>query len=175
MESIEYRPETTPSLVLRNLRVGESIILNGAEHSVERIESGSEIGKQFGLQINRDVPVYYLSGMSADGQGQGGYQPDADVVVIYENNIDPTTLEHELIHAVEFKYQPTAGLLALYQKAKNIITEQSFHEDGIYNFNFMKNIHEFLADGRTKLKPILIKEGLYNEFEKETAYIFDIK
>ena len=170
MNSIENNPGQNHVDILRHLNVGETITLNGHECRVQKIESGSELGNQFGLHINRDVPVYILESETVDVQG--GYQPEADVVVIYTHNIDPTTLEHELIHAVEFKYEPTPSLLALYEKAKIAITESSFDDVGFITFNFMKNIHEFIADGKTKLKKILKKEGLWEDFQKETAYIF---
>lgn len=175
-ESLQFQNNTEqlPKIVtietFRDLNVGEKFLMNEKEYSVERIEKAGELGLKFGLKIDRDVPVYYLKGTSS--KAQGGYQPVADVVVIFENNTDSTTLEHELIHAVEYKIEPTPGLLALWDKAKQVITEQSF--DGhFFTFNFKKNIHEFIADGRTKLAPALKKEGLYEDFQRETAYIFN--
>ncbi len=155
---------------LRELSIGERFIMNNSEYEVDKIDDASEVGANFGLKIERYVPIYYLKGMSS--QAQGGYHPKADVVVIFENNTDATTLEHELTHAVEYKFEPTPSLLALYEKAKQTITEESF-DGNFFTFNFMKNIHEFIADGRTKLKPALQKEGLYEDFQKETSYIFD--
>ncbi len=156
---------------LKGLNVGEKFIMFDIEYEVEKIEDGSQVGTTFGLKIDRYVPIYYLKGRSFR-KSQGGYQADADVVVMFENNTDPTTLEHELTHAVEYKIDPTPQLLDLYEKAKQVITEESF-DDNFVTFNFMKNIHEFIADGRTKLKPALQKEGLYEDFQKETAYIFN--
>jgi hypothetical protein len=155
---------------LRELVVGDKFMMNGSEFEVLEIGDGAELGAQFDLKIDRHVPVYYLKGYSA--KAQGGYQPEADVVVMFENNTDPTTLEHELRHAVEWKFEPTPGLLALYEKAKVAITEDSF-DGNFFTFNFMKNIHEFLADGGTKLKSALQKEGLYEDFQRKTAYIFE--
>ncbi len=175
-ESLQFQDnsEPLPKIItietLRNLNVGEKFLMNGNEYSVEKIEKAAEVGLQFGLRIDRDVPIYYLKGTSP--KAQGGYQLQADVVVLFENNTDLTTLEHELIHVVEYKVEPTPGLLALWDKAKQVITEESFDGD-FFTFNFMKNIHEFIADGKTKLSAALKKEGLYEEFKRETAYIFN--
>jgi hypothetical protein len=42
-------------------------------------------------------------------------------------------------------------------------------------FNFKKNIHEFIADGYSKLPFIdaLKKEWMYENFMNETKYIFE--
>lgn len=175
MEKSRYpleQPSETPLELDRNLQPGEILRIGDTEYSIERVEDGAKLAATFSLVINRHVPVYYLDGYSSFG-AQGGYHPEADLVVIFKNMTDETTLEHELVHAVEYHTEPTEGLLALYEKAKQKITEESFAESGFFDFNFMKNIHEFLASGRTSLAPILKKEGLYEDFVRETAYIFD--
>ena len=154
---------------VRNLSAGDTLSIGGVEYPVERVEAASEVAVNFGLKINRYVPIYYLIGQ---GTAQGGYHPEADIVVMYENNTDPTTLEHELIHAVEYKFEPTQALLELFAEAKEVIDEDAF-DDGFFNFNFVKNIHEFIAEGKTKLAPALKKVGLLENFTRETAYIFD--
>lgn len=155
-----------------NVSSNEVLNINGIEHEVIRVEKASELGKNFGLKISREVPVYFLKGIPERSM-QGGYHPEGDFIVIFEeNNTDRDTLEHELVHAIEYHVEPTQELLSLYEKAKQIITEESF-EGNLISFNFMKNIHEFIADGKTKLKPVLEKEGLLEDFERETAYIFN--
>jgi hypothetical protein len=93
---------------------------------------------------------------------------------MFENNTDETTLEHELVHVVEYKIPATPQLISLWKKAKEVINESSF-SGGFFAFNFMRNIHEFIAEGKTRPAFIeaLKKEGLYEEFLKETNYIFE--
>jgi hypothetical protein len=94
------------------------------------------------------------------------------MIVIFENNTDPGTLEHELVHAVEYKFESTPALLELFEKAKEVIDEGTIMTDtGFVDWNFTKNIHEFIAEGRTKLVPALKEKGLYEDFLRETAYI----
>ena len=154
---------------VRHLKEGEQLSIAGVEHTIEKVEDAAEVAAKFNLKLDRDIPIYYLKGMSASAQG--GYHPKADIIVVFENNTDPTTLEHELVHAVEYKFEPTPALLALFEKAKEVIEEGDF--ENLVNFNFTRNIHEFIAEGKTKLAPILKKKGLYEDFERETAYIFD--
>lgn len=168
-ESSESSQPKSVYEILHSLREGETFVIGDREYTISKVEDGSELGKQFGLNLERNVPVYHLKGLSSNLQG--GYHPEADIIVIFENNTDLSTLEHELIHAVELRFEPTPGLLALYERAKHVITEKSFDGD-LLSFNFMKNIHEFIADGRTKLKPVLQKEGLWEDFQTETAYMF---
>src|SRR5690606_6574199 len=131
-----------------------------------------EVGQQFGLKIDREVPIYWVKGMSHGRQG--GYHPQTDAVYIFENNTDETTLEHELIHVIEYHIPPTQQLISLWKKAKETITESSF-SGNFYPFNFVRDIHEFIAEGKTRPEFIaaLKKEGLYEEFLKHTNYIFE--
>lgn len=155
---------------VRNLNQGDVFHINGVDHVVEKIESGTELAEQFDLRIDRDIPVFHLKGF---GRAQGGYHPEADIIVMFENNTDPGTLEHELVHAVEYKFDPTPALLELFEKAKELIDEDAIRtENGSVNWNFTKNIHEFIAEGKTKLVPALKDKELYDDFVRETAYIF---
>jgi hypothetical protein len=154
--------------------VGHTFTIEGDDtnYIVEKVEMASEVGQQFGLKINREVPIYWVKGVSPGKQG--GYHPETDAVYIFENNTDETTLEHELVHVVEYRVEPTPQLISLYERAKKIITEDSF-SGGVFAFIFMRNVHEFIAEGKTRPEFIaaLKKEGLYEEFVKETNYIFE--
>lgn len=153
------------------LNIGDKYRIGDKDFIISKVNSAAQLGLQFGLNIKREVPVYYFD---EDAPGaQGSYHIPEDAVLIFRNATDPSTLEHELTHVIEYKQKATPELVALYQRAKELITEASFSGD-FYTFNFMKNIHEFIADGRTQSAFIdaLKKEGLYEEFTKETSYLF---
>ena len=65
------------------------------------------------------------------------------------DNADEITLKHEIIHSIEYNKSIPNELYDFYEIVKNKISEESF-DDGIVSFNFMKNIHEFIADGYSK-------------------------
>ncbi|MBU0613884.1 hypothetical protein KJ766_01195 [Patescibacteria group bacterium] len=153
------------------LEIGDTISIEDREHKIERVSLANELGEKFGLAISRDVPIYWLS--NSGGRAKGAYVPSKNIVLFFENT-DEETQNHELTHAVEYHQEPTLELLTLYDRVKNLITEDSF-EGGFVSLNFKKNIHEFIADGRTKKTFIqaLKKEGLYDEFTQATAYLFE--
>ena len=154
--------------------VGHVFTITGEEttYTIEKGEMASEVASQFGLKINRVVPIYWIKGMSPGRQG--GYHPETDAVYVFENNTDETTLAHELVHVVEYHIPPTPQLVSLWERVKQVISESSF-SSGFFAFNFMRNIHEFIAEGKTRpaFVEALKKEGLYDEFLKETNYIFE--
>lgn len=158
------------------LKPGETIkITEEGEFEIVKVAGSIELGKELGLNITRDVPVYFLKGISP--ARQGAYHPKADLVLMFENNTEEHTLKHELVHVVEYHQEPTPELLALYERVKTIITEDTFlksNQSGFVSFNFSKNIHEFIADGYTNEIFIvaLKKEGLYDDFLKQTEYLF---
>jgi hypothetical protein len=156
----------------KNLKVGDKFLIENKEYAIERVESATDMALEYGLKINRYVPVYFIDGIVP--RAHGSYYPEVDIVLIYKNMTDLSTLKHEFIHVIEYYQEPTPSLLDLYNKAKEIITENSFNH-GLFRFNFMKNIHEFIADGKTNFAFIeaLKKEGLYEDFEKEVAYLFE--
>lgn len=151
------------------LEVGDSVTIGDREHTIEKVSIAKELGEKFGLFIPDEVPIYWLSGVG--NRRKGAYVPEQNIVLFFDNT-DEETQHHELTHAVEYHQKPTSELLALYEQVKIIITGDSF--EGFASFNFMKNIHEFIADGRTKEVFIqaLKKEGLYDTFVKETDYLF---
>ncbi|MEK7632753.1 MAG: hypothetical protein AAB473_03105 [Patescibacteria group bacterium] len=152
------------------LAIGDSIRINEKAYEIIRVVSASDFGKEYGIHIARSIPVYYVNGVSA--QSRGAYQPEHDIVLVFTNT-DEETLRHELTHVVEYHQEKIPELLEFYERAKRRITEDSF-EEGFTSFNFMKDIHEFIADGRTKpaLIAALKKEGLYDEFMRVTEYLF---
>ncbi len=153
------------------LATGAVIRISEKDFCVERVSSARELGSDFGLHPSADIPVYWLDGY---GPGlRGAYVPKANCVLFFRNT-DLETVHHELVHAVEHYKEKRPGLTRLYQEALDRITEASF-DDGLISFNFRKNIGEFLADGRSK--PLFIaalkKEGLYDRFLEESAYLFE--
>jgi hypothetical protein len=156
------------------LSVGDPVTFTGEkrEYIVEKVEMASEVGKRFNLHIPRQIPVYFLKGMRPGSQG--AYHPESDSIFIFENNTDEDTLEHELVHAIEWAKEKTPDLLALFEKVKSTISESSFPGEW-FDFRFKKNVHEFIVAGSTSKVFIeaLQKEGLYDDFIRETRYIFE--
>ena len=152
------------------LGVGETITIGKKEYQIERVSLAKDLGEKFDLVIPDDVIIYWL--LNSGVERKGAYIPEKNIILFFENT-DEETQHHELTHAVEYHQEATPELLALYDLVKSTITDNSFENDFI-SFNFMKNIHEFIADGRTKQAFIeaLKKEGLYDEFVKQTAYLF---
>lgn len=170
------RTQTLPSITKDlidtqdfSLKKGDSIQIGERNYRISKVAPANEVGKELGLQVRRQVPVYYLDGPS--GISRGAYHPERDMILVFRQT-DTETLRHELIHAIEYHQEKTQSLVRLYERALLKITEDSF-EDGFITFNFKKNIHEFIADGLTKpaLIDALKKEGLYDEFMNETAYL----
>lgn len=157
----------------KDLKVGDSFFIDDKEYTIERVESATEMAIQYGLRVDRHVPVYFLN-EAAVNNAHGAYDTENDIVLIYKNMTDPKTLEHEFVHVVEYHQESTPELLSLYDRVRETITENSF-DHGFVRFNFRKSIHEFIADGKTNFAFIeaLKKEELYEDFQKETAYLFE--
>jgi hypothetical protein len=153
------------------LKVGENITIGDKKHVIERVSAARDLGAEFGLDISDDVPIYWLS--DSGSRRKGAFVPEKNIILFFENT-DKETQHHELTHVVEFFQEKRPNLLALYKRVKAAISEDSF-EGGFISFNFRKNIHEFIADGRTKSAFIdaLKKEGLYDDFVNETTYLFE--
>jgi hypothetical protein len=65
------------------------------------------------------------------------------------DNADEITLKHEIIHSIEYNKPVPNKLQKFYELVKNKVSEKSFDGE-IASFNFMKDIHEFIADGYSK-------------------------
>jgi hypothetical protein len=152
------------------LKTGDQIEIGTEKYSIENVTRASDLGEEFDLELSKDVPIYWLSDVGT--HQKGAYVPSENIVLFFTNT-DRETQHHELTHVVEFFKEKSPELEALYEKVKSVITDQSF-EGEFTTYNFKKNIHEFIADGRTKPPFIeaLKKEGLYEEFQKESAYLF---
>ena len=163
--------ESLPEINNHEVHAGENIVIGEQKFVVEKVSDGRKLAEEFGLTLSRYVPVYYLDGISP--RREGAYHPKLDCILVFKNT-EKDILKHEIIHAIEFPQEKSPGLLSLYERAKAIINEDSF-SGNLVSFNFRKNISEFIADGYTKsaLIDALKKEGLYEEFLKETAYLFD--
>ncbi|NBW13897.1 MAG: hypothetical protein EBR82_38430, partial [Caulobacteraceae bacterium] len=93
---------------------------------------------------------------------------DDKIYNISSENSDKETIEHELIHSVEYNLDKKE-LNSLYEKVKNKITEDSFKD--YVSWNFKKSISEFIADGISKkvFRDALEKEGLLDEVDSALA------
>lgn len=157
---------------IQKFEIGQKIkIEDGLEYEIEEIKDSVDLGNQFGVPIKRNFKILFL-----DGNGQkrkGAYSPELDVVLLFKNT-DEQTIKHELIHGIEYQKEKSPELVDFYEKAKDLINEDSFSGDFV-SFNFRKNISEFIADGYTKEPFIsaLKKEGLYEDFLEKTKYLFD--
>ncbi len=153
------------------LNVGEKIQIGDNEFEIQHVSYAHEVRIEFGLRIRKDIPIYWLNGVGPSARG--AYVPAKDIILFFTNT-DKETQEHELTHAVEFFQEKRPGLVALYEETKSRISENSF-DGGFISLNFRKDIHQFIADGRTKPAFIqaLKKEDLYERFQMETAYLFE--
>ncbi len=172
-----YRPQDTgtqkpkEALSAQLLRVGDKITIAEKEHVIERVSFAAELGKEFGLRLPEHIPIYWLSNVGS--RQRGAFVPEKQIVLFFANT-DRETQEHELTHVLEYDREKSVGLAVLYERVIATINDDSF-EGSFSSYNFRKNIHEFIADGRTKPAFIaaLKKEGLYDAFVQETAYLFD--
>ena len=140
------------------------------EYKTKKISNSVEEGKKLWLNIKSSVPIYYLEWNW--WLRKWAYVREKDIILMFDNT-DEITLKHEIIHSIEYNKSISNELYNFYEIVKNKVSEESFGE-GIVSFNFMKNIHEFIADGYSKQPFInaLKKEWLYEEFLEKTKYIF---
>ena len=132
---------------------GDTISIGDSNFTVSRVKKDS----------NYNVPIVYVK--ESLQTRKGGFIPSLNAVIVSEINTDEETIKHELIHSKEYSID-TSSLNTLYEKVKQIITEDSFI-DGVVTNNFRKNIHEFIADALTKstFRNALKKEGILDEVE----------
>ncbi len=128
--------------------------------------------QKFWLNISNPIPIYFLKWGSPI---KGWYHHELNLILIFENWLD-YTIHHEILHSIEHAQEKTIELINLYNKAKEIITEDSF-KDWFYAWNFKKNIWEFIADWYSKpaFINVLKKEKLHDKFLNETKYLFKQK
>ena len=147
------------------------ISIDWLEYKTKRISNSIEEGKKLWFNIKTSVPIYYLE-WSWELR-KWAYVKEKNIILIFDNT-DEITLKHEIIHSIEYNKPIPNELYDFYEIVKNRISEESFDGE-VASFNFMKNIHEFIADGYSK-KPFinaLKKEWLYDEFLAKTKYIFE--
>ena len=140
-------------------------------YNVKSISGSRDVAKELWLQIKNNVPIYYIEG--SWWLRKWAYDSKRNIIFIFDN-ADEITLKHEIIHSLEFNKAIPDELNKFYELVKNMVTEKSF--DGwTVTFNFRKNIHEFIADGYSKLPFInaLKKEWMHEEFVNKTKYIFE--
>lgn len=148
-----------------------TFLIDWTEYKVKKISDSVKEGKNFWLDIKIPVTIYFL-----DWYGwlkQWAYRTGKNMIFMFEN-ADEITLKHEIIHSLEYNKPVPNDLSEFYEKVKSTITEDSF-DNWLCSFNFMKSIHEFIADGYSKQPFInaLKKENLYDEFIEKTKYIFE--
>ena len=146
-------------------------LISWIECKVRRISDSIKEGKNLWIDIKTPIPIFYIEW--SWWLRKWSYVKEKNIILMFDN-ADGETLKHEIIHSIEYNKPIPEELTKLYDLAKLKITEESF--DGkIMNFNFKKNIHEFIADGYSKVSFInaLKKELLYNDFLEKTKYIFE--
>ncbi len=163
--------ETRSEPIPERHAIGERLTIDGREYAIVLVQSAEALAAAYGFRIGRDVPVYVLDGVG--GSRKGAYVPSRDIVLFFRDT-DDATKHHELIHVVEYHQTVRPGLAALYERVCADIDEDSF-DGGSASFNFQKDIHEFIADGRSKpaLIAALKRAGLYEDFIEETTYLFN--
>ena len=175
MESPKEHIEQRKSIQENVNQIPEQLIsafsIDWIKYKIKRISNSIEEGKKLWLNIKNPVTIYHLewSGWLI----QWAYVNKRNIIFMFDN-ADRITLKHEIIHSLEFNKPIPDELYEFYDLVKNSITEESF-DDGVVSFNFMKNIHEFIADGYSKWPFInaLKKEWMYEDFIKKTKYIFE--
>lgn len=170
----EHKEEKTP--IQKNInqipcQLISTFSIDWIKYKTKKIWNSVEEGKKLWLNIKTPVTICYL-----DWNWwliQWAYYDKKNIIFMFDN-ADRITLKHEIIHSLEFNKPVPDELYEFYEIVKNSVTEESF-DGGMVSFNFMKNIHEFIADGYSK-KPFisaLKKEWLYEEFLEKTKYIFE--
>ncbi len=143
---------------------------NGTEErKVLNIIDSGKIASILNLKhtIKLPIPVLILDKPIAGGAAH--YHPELQVIFAY-NDTKPEIMHHEIIHSLEMSKPLKPELLAFYEK----ILERMPDTTNI-SPNFRKNIHEFIADAYSKegLIKTMRQEGLYEEFEELSSYIFE--
>ena len=141
------------------------------KYNVKDIWDSRDVAKELWLKIKNNVPIYYIKGSWC--HRKWAFDSKRNIIFIFDN-ADEITLKHEIIHSIEFNKPIHNELDEFYELVKTKVNEESF--DGwAVTFNFKKNIHEFIADGYSKLPFInaLKKELMYDDFLNKTKYIFE--
>ena len=147
------------------------ISIDWIRYKTKKISNSIEEGKNLWLNIKAPVPIYYLEW--SWWSRKWAYVKEKGIIFMFDN-ADGITLKHEIIHSIEYNKTIPDTLFRFYDLVKIKILEKSFDGE-VASFNFMKNIHEFIADGYSKQPFInaLKKEWFYEKFLKETEYIFE--
>lgn len=148
-----------------------TFLIDWTEYKVKMTSDSVKEGKKFWLNIKNPVTIYYLEW--SGWLRQWAYFRGKNIIFMFDN-ADEITLKHEIIHSLEFNKAVPDELNEFYELVKNRVSEESFDGRAV-TFNFRKNIHEFIADGYSKLPFInaLKKEWLHGDFLKKTKYIFE--
>ena len=159
-------------------KAGDTVSIIGPDGAVavvcriDRVESGRAFARERGLNLTRDIPIYFLDRPFKRGIS-GAYSEEGDRIYLLTARIsDERTIRHEIVHAIEKKQEISEELLAYFERVKALYPEGIEHNGGAI-FNFKKDVHEFLADGYTQqiLIDELKKKGLYEEFLRVSEYL----
>jgi hypothetical protein len=144
---------------------GNILNIDDKIYNISEKISSKNLAKRYGFKISSNIPVYIVK--ENLGVRKGGYDTNQNIIILSENS-DKETIEHELIHSVEYNLDKKE-LNSLYEKVKNKITEDSFKD--YVSWNFKKSISEFIADGISKkvFRDALEKEGLLDEVDSALA------
>jgi hypothetical protein len=144
---------------------GNILNIDDKIYNISEKISSKNLAKRYGFKISSNIPVYIVK--ENLGVRKGGYDTNQNIIILSENS-DKETIEHELIHSVEYNLDKKE-LNFLYEKVKNKITEDSFKD--YVSWNFKKSISEFIADSISKkvFRDALEKEGLLNEVDSALA------
>ena len=131
--------------------------------------SAQDLAITFGINLQRNIPVYVLK--APLGRSNGAYSLEHDAVFFYPHTTE-IVKKHELVHAVERPQMPTEDLKSFFTTVKAMYLEGLEMDGGVLN-NFVRDIHEFIAEGYTNpvVNNELTEKGLYDQFLKCTEYL----
>jgi len=152
-------------------KIGDFLNIDETEkYKIKEIKNSSDIAKNFGIETKINVPVLFLDGVC--GKRQAAYDTNKKIILIFKSTTTKS-IHHEIIHSIEYHQEKSPELIHLWELAKQKISEDSF-DNGFFNFNFVKSINEFIADGYSSDDFInaLKKENLYESFLEESKCLF---
>ena len=153
---------------------GEIVPINRREKAASFLENTQFLNV---LEIDpivlENVPVLFVD--QRFKTSRGGYSPDHHIILMPLNTDhnpvkEQQIIEHEIMHALLVRFINSHDISKLefqemYNYLKESVTEDDVTLDGLTSFNFIKNVHEFIADAITLPNMIqaLKNHGLYEE------------
>ena len=153
---------------------GEIIPINKREEAVVFLENSQFLNVlKIDPSVLRDVPVLFVD--QRFKTSRGGYSPDHHIILMPVNTghnsvEEKRIIEHEIMHALLVRFINSHDISKIdfqemYDHLKEVVTEDDMTLNGLTSFNFIKNIHEFIADAITLPNMIqaLKNHGLYEK------------